>query len=113
MSAYLTAMTGGGTCLALGVVAIARTWPGPRGRHRATGRTVPLEELLGPPAPYTTPDYADVPMRGVLAQGWRPCSGPCEQEMPSVLHADGSWQCGHCLAISGGDPRVPETPSNG
>ncbi|MGW2933979.1 hypothetical protein ACWDA7_19495 [Streptomyces sp. NPDC001156] len=35
MSAYLTALTGLGTAVAVGLVAVARTWPHPSGRHRA------------------------------------------------------------------------------
>jgi hypothetical protein len=82
--------------MAVGLTAIARALPvRPKGRHRA----VPLTDLLGPPSPYTTPDFADVPVQGVLAQAWRPCSGPCGQEMPSVLHRDG-WTCGHCLTTT-------------
>lgn len=63
---------------------------------RGTGqhRKVPLSDLIGKPSAYTTP-----PSPGVLTQAWRPCSGPCDGEMPSVLHKDG-WTCGHCLTIT-------------
>jgi hypothetical protein len=88
------------TVMLTGLTSVARRWPvRTRGRHRAVPRTVPLDELLGPPAWYTTPDFADVPVQGVLAQAWRPCSGPCGGEMPSVLHRDG-WTCGHCLTTT-------------
>ncbi|MEU5595710.1 hypothetical protein [Streptomyces sp. NPDC020298] len=96
----------GAAVLVAGLTGVTRgvmaSWPAPTlGRHRASG-TVPLDDLLGPPSPYTTPGFADVPVSGVVVQAWRPCSGPCGQEMPSVLHADGTWQCGHCLTVSGG-----------
>jgi hypothetical protein len=84
-----------------GAAAIARAWP-QAGKHRARWKLPALSDLLGPSTAYTTPDFADIPEYGVVTQAWRPCSGPCGQEMPSVLHADGSWQCGHCLTISGG-----------
>lgn len=102
MSAYLTAMTGAGTCVAVGVVAIARIWPGPRGRHRATGRTVSLEELLGSPSAYTTPSFTDVPEFAVIAQCFDDCPN-CEQTTAGVLHKDG-WTCGQCLTpvVAGG-----------
>lgn len=90
-----------------GIRGVLAAWPVPaRGRHRAT-KTVPeLESLPGTPSAYTTPDFGDVPVRGVLAQAWKPCNGPCGQEMPSVLHVDGSWQCDHCLAVSGAQHAV-------
>lgn len=81
---------------------IARWWVRPArkpGRHRAVPRVVPLDELLGKPEPYTTPAFTDVPAYGVLDQAWRPCSGPCGGDMPSVLHKDG-WTCGHCLTVT-------------
>ncbi|MFI1702006.1 hypothetical protein ACH419_39500 [Streptomyces bobili] len=35
MSAYIAALTGAGTVMAVGLTALARTWPVPAGRHRA------------------------------------------------------------------------------
>lgn len=85
--------------LAVGIRGVVAAWPVPaRGRHRATGVLVPLDDLLG--APSAT--FAEVPVQGVLPQAWRPCPGSCGQETPSVLHADGSWQCSHCLTVGGG-----------
>lgn len=76
----------------------------PTGRHRYVPGPerveVSLDDLLGPPLPYTTPVLLDVPTCGVLTQAWRLCSGPCDGEMPSVLHPDGSWTCGHCFATT-------------
>ena len=72
-------------------IRVLRQIVAPSGKHRR----IPLAELLGKPSAYTTP-----PVQGVLTQAWKPCSGPCGQEMPSVVHVDGSWQCGHCLTTT-------------
>ena len=77
-------------------IRVLRQIVAPNGRHRL-GRVVPLDELLGQPTAYTTPD---VPDHAVLVQAWRPCSGSCDGEMPSVLHKDGSWTCGHCFTVT-------------
>ena len=72
-----------------------------RHRHTPSAVTVPLDTLLGKPSAYT-----DVPpVQGVLTQAWRPCSGSCGQEMPSVVHPNGSHTCGHCFTttVSEGD----------
>ncbi|WP_086768148.1 hypothetical protein [Streptomyces bobili] len=47
MSAYIAALTGAGTVMAVGLVAVARMWPQPAGRHRAAGITElrPVEAL--------------------------------------------------------------------
>lgn len=89
----------GALAAATGLARWAVTPPTPSGRHRARPRLVTLDELLGPPEWYTTPGFTDVPAYGVLPQAWRPCSGSCGQEMPSVLHKDG-WTCGHCLTVT-------------
>ncbi len=79
----------------------------PTGNHRGprAGATperiaVSLDDLLGPRSWYTTPSVTDVPPCGVLTQAWKSCSGLCVGEMPSVLHEDGSWTCGHCLTTT-------------
>lgn len=73
---------------------------GPRAGTVPERIEVPLDDLLGPQSWYTTPHFADVPSHEVLAEAWRPCSGLCDGEMPSVLGKDGSWTCGHCLTTS-------------
>lgn len=79
----------------------------PTGRHRGPRAgtvperiEVPLDDLIGPRSWYTTPTVTDVPSCGVLTQAWKPCSGLCDGEMPSVLHEDGSYTCGHCLTTT-------------
>lgn len=98
MSAYLTALAGAMTAVGVAAVAVGRNWPGTTGRHRAprvrgVADDVTLAGLL-PPWPQPVVGAA-------VAQGWRWCPS-CTREEPSVLHTDGTWQCGHCLDVSGG-----------
>jgi hypothetical protein len=46
VSAYIAALTGAGTALAVGLVTIARAWPQPTGRRRARGPALPAVEAL-------------------------------------------------------------------
>lgn len=48
MSAYIAALTGAGTVMAVGIVAAARHWPvpAPGGRHRARRQPLPCTEAL-------------------------------------------------------------------
>lgn len=108
MNQFLAAAAGAITAVGVGAVGFARSWPGPSGRHRAPRTaTVTLDDLLGPPPAFADIDFTDVPVAGVLTQAWRPCSGPCGGDMPSVVHADGSHTCGHCFTTTtttGGQP---------
>lgn len=86
--------------LAVGFAALRwAVTPAPvRGRHRAPRTvTVPLDDLLGPPTPYTT-DIEHAP--GVIRQGFDYCT-PCARTTAGVLTRDG-WTCGECLTPSGG-----------
>lgn len=69
-----------------------------RGRHRAPRSvTVPLDDLLGPPTPYTTAiEHAP----GVIRQGFDYCT-PCDATTAGVLTRDG-WTCGECFTPSAG-----------
>lgn len=101
MSQFVTALSGAGTAMAVSLTVIARALPArTRGRHRPVPRTVTLEELLGPPTPYTTPAFTDVPSRGVVTQGFGFCV-PCGKDTAGVLASDG-WWCGECLTAAAG-----------
>lgn len=69
MSAYLTALTGAGTAVAVGVVAIVRAWPQPAGQHRGA-------RAFG----------------SVAVQAFRHCP-TCQVDTAAVVHADGSHTC--------------------
>lgn len=90
MSDYLTALTGAGTAVAVGTVAMARSWPTP-GQHRGPRRVaellaeaelVPLDELLT-----AEREFADA--YGDPVPAWRCCPG---HDTPA---RDG-WWCPTC-----------------
>lgn len=86
MSDYLTALTGAGTTVAVGLVIVARAATAPRrGRHRAPAYiTVPLDHLM--------PAWPE-PTHGVLAAqafAWCPL---CRAEVTVVVHGEGAQRC--------------------
>lgn len=98
MSQFVTAMTGAGTVVAVGLTMVARAWHVPAGRHRKPRPApvhVPLDALLGPT--YETPHGAACTPR------WAYCPR-CEEDAPGAVHGDG-WQCGQCLLLVAGGGR--------
>lgn len=93
----------GGTITALGVsmTMVGRSWGTTNpSKHRAPWRLPSLDDLIGRESAYTTPDFADVPIRGVLTQAWLPCTGPCGVDTPSLVHEDGAYTCGSCFTTT-------------
>lgn len=94
MSAFHAAVGSVVLGLEVGMTMIGRTWPVPSGRHRSRQVSDPslLDDLLGPPSPYTTGfEHAPAPIR--------PCFGDCPTcrcTTAGSLNRDG-WLCGECL----------------
>ena len=96
MSDYLTALTGAGTTVAVGVTYIARSFRGTPvapARHRAAGRLPSEETLIGPPSAYTAVDSeADTHVFGVLKTGFGWCPD-CGSTTAGVISRNG-FRCG-------------------
>lgn len=95
MSDYMTALTGAGTAVAIGLIAMARG-SAPTGLHRKPRvrqvlDSASLDELLGPwPEPaYGTP----------VVWAFRECPNTGLDE-PHALHEDGSHTCSCCFATT-------------
>lgn len=93
MSAFHAALGGMVAAAGVGSVMVGRNWPGPSGarRSRQVSDTSLLDDLLGPPSPWTSFEHADAPIR--------PCFGDCPtcgQNTAGSLNKDG-WLCGECL----------------
>lgn len=91
MSDFVTALTGAGTAMAVGIVAMARA-SAPSGQHRkpplrAVLDEASLEELLGP--------WPEPVCGAAVARAWADCPS-CRKATAGVLHKDG-WMCGECL----------------
>jgi len=96
VSDYLTALTGAGTTVAVGVTYIARTFRGTPvapARHRASGRLPSEVDLIGPPSVYTAVDpEADTHAFGVLRTGFGWCES-CRSTTAGVVTRNG-FRCG-------------------
>lgn len=94
MSAFHAAVGSVVLGLEVGMTMIGRTWPSPSGKHRARQVSDPslLDDLLGPPSPYTTTfEHAPAPIKAALAY----CP-TCDRTTAGSLNKDG-WLCGECL----------------
>jgi hypothetical protein len=70
------------------------------GRHRGTPQFVPLDDLLGPPSPYTSYDtLTDVLAPGPIRQGFGLCAR-CAGTTAGIVTRDG-FTCGQCLTPAG------------
>lgn len=101
MSDYLTALTGAGTGVAVGLTVMARAWTTTSpARHRASVQFVPLDDLLGPPSAYTSYDtLTDVPALGPITPGFGVCE-PCGTVTAGSHNRDG-FLCGVCFTPAG------------
>lgn len=92
MSEYVTALTAAGSGVAVGLVAMARSWPTTNpAKHRAMDRLPSEEVLCGPPDPYTDP-HADTQPFGVLRTGFGWCPD-CQSTTAGVISRNG-FRCG-------------------
>jgi hypothetical protein len=91
VSDFVTALTGAGTTVAVGVVMVARSLA--PSRHR-TAHLLPSEEVLcGPPSPYTAVDPdADTQVFGVIRTGFGWCED-CRNTTAGVITRNG-FRCG-------------------
>lgn len=93
MSDYLTALSGAGTTLAVGITMVARSWTVSPARHRAPHRLPSESDLIGPPSAYTTVDpNADTQAFGVVRTGFGWCE-TCQQTTAGVIARNG-FRCG-------------------
>lgn len=98
MSDYITALTGAGTAMAVGLTSMARALPvRPKGRHRA-------------PRPAVQSVLNEVSLNELLDGGEVECNGFefCPAEQRTTFHAirrDGSRRCWTCSCESQGDQR--------
>lgn len=105
MSEYLTALTGAGTTVAVGLTILGRSFRGTPvapARHRASGRLPSEETLIGPPSAYTDPE-ADTHVFGVLTTGFGWCP-VCGSTTAGVISRNG-FRCGEFAAHPAGGAR--------
>lgn len=92
MSEYVTALTGAGTAVAVGLTVMARSFRGTPvspAKHRAADRLPSVDDLIGPADPYTTVDpFADTQVFGVLQTGFGWCEA-CRDTVPGVVSQNG------------------------
>jgi hypothetical protein len=107
---YITALTGAGVWVAVGVTVFARLWvtapvedvaptePVVSGRHRRTcaadmvAELVPFEELMAYEDEFAHPQDTDPP------RTWQWCPNDFRYES-GALYPDG-WICGHCSELA-------------
>ncbi|MFJ5151437.1 hypothetical protein ACIQCF_07585 [Streptomyces sp. NPDC088353] len=102
MSQFITALVGAGAAVGVGSVMVVRSWPQPRGRHRALAAPRQARALAGA-LPGPSPQAAPVPPHGaVVAQSYDDCP-TCARATAGMLHKTG-WTCGTCFTsvIAGG-----------
>lgn len=93
MSEYLTALTGAGTGVAVGLTVMARAWTTNPAKHRATALLPSEEVLCGPPSAYTAVDpNAETQAFGVLRTGFGWCPS-CQSTTAGVISRNG-FRCG-------------------
>ncbi len=103
MSAFQAALGGMVAAAGVGMVAVARNWPAPSGNRRARALVSDaslLDDLLGPPSPWTTFEHAPAPIRS----GFHDCP-KCGHVTGGSFNRDG-WLCGECFTPTtiGGAP---------
>lgn len=100
---FITALTGAGTVVAVGLTVMARAWGTTYpAKHRAAD-LLDEADLLGPPSAYTTVDpNAETQAFGVIRTGFGWCQ-PCQSTTAGVITRNG-FRCGECLtpAAAGG-----------
>ena len=103
MSDYLTALTGAGTAVAVGLTAMARSWTANPARHRQPDRLPPESDLIGAPSAYTDP-WADTQPFGVVRTGFGNCDD-CGGTTAGIITRNG-FRCGEFYRHpAGGGPR--------
>ena len=93
MSDFVTALTGAGTTVAVGIVMVARSLAPSPSRHRHPEKLPPVEDLIGPPSAYTAVDPdADTQVFGVIRTGFGWCED-CRNTTAGVITRNG-FRCG-------------------
>jgi hypothetical protein len=91
VSDFVTALTGAGTTVAVGVVMVARSLA--PSRHRHPEKLPPLEDLIGPPSEYTAVDPdADTQAFGIVRTGFGWCEH-CQNTTAGIVTRNG-FRCG-------------------
>ena len=104
MSEYVTALTGAGTTLAVGITMVARAWTASPARHRAPHKLPSEADLIGPPSAYTAVDpFADTQAFGVVRTGFGWCE-PCQGTTAGVI-TRGGFRCGEFYRHPAGGAR--------